>query len=168
LNVAAFPPFAPAQESFAMSLILNIIWVVLGGFIMAVLWFLAGLVAAITIVGLPWARACFNIALFSLWPFGREAVSRETLTGREDLGTGPLGFIGNVIWFLFLGVWLAIGHVFAAVANAVTIIGIPFAWQHLKLAGMSLAPIGITIVDKHVAEEARQRWAMGEVERMRR
>ncbi len=151
-----------------MSLILNIIWVVLGGLVMAVLWFLAGLLAAITIIGLPWARACFTIASFSLWPFGREAISRETLTGREDLGTGPLGLIGNVIWFVFLGIWLAIGHVTAAVATAVTIIGIPFAWQHLKLAGMSLAPIGTAIVDRDVADEARRRWARGEVERMRR
>lgn len=151
-----------------MALILNIIWVVLGGLIMAVLWFLAGILAAITIVGLPWARACFNIALFSLWPFGREAISRATLTGRNDLGTGTLGLLGNIIWFVVFGIWLALGHLTAAIACALTIIGIPFAWQHLKLAGMSLAPIGITIVDKHIAEEARRRWATDEVNRMRR
>jgi uncharacterized membrane protein YccF (DUF307 family) len=151
-----------------MALILNIIWVVFGGLLMAVLWFLAGILAAITIIGLPWARACFNIALFSLWPFGREAISRATLTGRDDLGTGPLGLIGNIVWFLVLGIWLAIGHVVAAIASALTIIGIPFAWQHLKLAGMSLAPIGTTIVDKHIAEEARRRWATTEVDRLRR
>jgi len=149
-----------------MALILNIIWVVLGGLVMAVLWFLAGILAAITIIGLPWARACFNIALFSLWPFGREAISRATLTGRDD--TGPLGLIGNIVWFVVFGIWLALGHLAAAIACALTIIGIPFAWQHLKLAGMSLAPIGITIVDKHIAEEARRRWATTEVDRLRR
>ena len=150
-----------------MAPILNIVWVVFGGLVMALLWFLAGLLAAITIIGLPWARACFNIALFSLWPFGREAIDRKTLTGRADLGTGVAGMIGNIVWLLVLGIWLALAHLVAAVACAVTIIGIPFAWQHVKLAGMSLAPIGITIVDKHVAEAARQRWAAGEVERLR-
>jgi uncharacterized membrane protein YccF (DUF307 family) len=139
-----------------MALILNVIWVIFGGFAMAVAWFFAGCIAAITVVGLPWARACFNIALFTLWPFGREAINRELLTGYEDVGTGPLGFIGNVIWFVLFGIWLAIGHVVAAFACAVTIIGIPFAIPHLRLAAMSLAPIGIAIVDRDVADAARR------------
>ncbi len=134
-----------------MAFILNVIWVLLGGFVMAVAWFLAGLIAAISIIGLPWARACFNIASFSLWPFGREAINRAALTGREDIGTGPLGFLGNIIWLVFFGLWLAIGHILAAIACAVTIIGIPFAVQHVKLAGISLMPIGMTIVDKNIA-----------------
>jgi uncharacterized membrane protein YccF (DUF307 family) len=78
------------------------------------------------------------------------------LTGYEDVGTGPLGFIGNVIWFVLFGIWLAIGHVVAAFACAVTIIGIPFAIPHLRLAAMSLAPIGIAIVDRDVADAARR------------
>ena len=131
-----------------MTLLLNLIWVVLGGLVMATAWFLAGILAAISIIGLPWARACFNIALFSLWPFGREAVHRRDLTGRQDLGTGALGLIGNIIWLVLFGVWLAIGHIVAAVACAVTIIGIPFAIQHIKLAQISLAPIGMAVVDK--------------------
>ena len=131
-----------------MTLLLNILWVIFGGFIMAIGWFLAGVVAAISIVGLPWARACFNIASFSLWPFGREAVSRRELTGRDDLGTGALGLIGNIIWLVVFGVWLAIGHLLAAVACAVTIIGIPFALQHIKLAAISLAPVGMAVVDR--------------------
>ncbi len=139
-----------------MAFILNVIWVLLGGFVMAVAWFLAGLIAAISIIGLPWARACFNIASFSLWPFGREAVNRRDLTGREDIGTGPLGFIGNIIWLVFFGVWLAIGHLVAALACAVTIIGIPFALQHLKLVEISLMPIGMAIVDKQM--RFRQDW----------
>ncbi len=151
-----------------MSLILNIIWLICGGLVMAILWTIAGVLAALTIIGIPWARACFNLASFALWPFGREAISRATLTGRDDLGTGPFGLIGNIIWVILLGFWLALGHVLAAIASALTIIGIPFAWQHLKLAGISLAPIGMTIVDKHIAEEARQRWAAGEVDRLRR
>ncbi len=140
-----------------MSLILNIIWVVFGGLIIACLWFFAGIIAAISVIGLPWARACFTIGVFTLWPFGQEAVSRRLLTGREDIGTGPLGLIGNIIWLLVFGIWLALGHIGAAIACAITIIGIPFAWQHLKLAGLSLMPIGVEIVDKHVAQEARRR-----------
>jgi len=131
-----------------MAFILNVIWVVFGGCVMAFAWFVVGLIAAVSIVGLPWARACFNIALFSLWPFGREAVNRADLTGREDIGTGPLGFVGNIIWLVMFGIWLAIGHVMSAIACAVTIIGIPFAVQHLKLAGISLMPIGMAVVDK--------------------
>jgi uncharacterized membrane protein YccF (DUF307 family) len=139
-----------------MTLLLNLIWVVFGGFVMAVAWFFVGLIAAVSIIGIPWARACFNIASFSLWPFGREAVNRRDLTGREDLGTGPLGFIGNIIWLVVFGVWLAIGHLVAALACAVTLIGIPFALQHLKLVEISLMPIGMAIVDKQ--PRFRQGW----------
>lgn len=126
--------------------ILNILWVIFGGFQMAVGWWLAGLVFAISIIGLPWARAAFNIGLFTLWPFGSEAVDRELVTGREDIGTGPLGVIGNIIWFLLAGWWLALGHLGLALLYAITIIGLPFAWIHLKLIPITLAPIGKTIV----------------------
>ena len=128
------------------SALLNILWVVLGGLVMALGWWLAGLVCAITIVGLPWARSCFVIGLFSLWPFGQEAISRRDLTGRPDLGTGPLGLIGNVVWFLVAGWWLAIGHLTSALACFITIIGIPFGIQHIKLALIALAPVGMTVV----------------------
>ena len=128
------------------SALLNILWVVLGGLVMALGWWLAGLVCAITIVGLPWARSCFVIGLFSLWPFGQEAISRRDLTGRHDLGTGPLGLIGNMLWFLVAGWWLAIGHLTSALACFITIIGIPFGIQHIKLALIALAPVGMTVV----------------------
>jgi uncharacterized membrane protein YccF (DUF307 family) len=128
------------------SALLNILWVVLGGLVMALGWWLAGLACAITIVGLPWARSCFVIGLFSLWPFGQEAISRRELTGRHDLGTGPLGLIGNLLWFLVAGWWLAIGHLTSALACFITIIGIPFGIQHIKLALIALAPVGMTVV----------------------
>ena len=128
-----------------VSFLLNVLWIVFGGFFMALGWVLAAILMAITIVGIPWARAAFNIALFSFLPFGHEAVPRDRY-GREDLGTGPLGVIGNIVWFLLAGLWLAIGHLVAAVGFAVTIIGIPFAWAHLKLAGLALWPIGKEIV----------------------
>lgn len=128
--------------------LLNLIWVVCGGLVMALGWWLAGLLAAITIVGLPWARSCVVIGNFSLWPFGREARSRAELTGHSDLGTGPLGLVGNVIWFLLAGWWLAIGHLTSALACFVTIIGIPFGLQHIKLALIALAPIGLQVVER--------------------
>ncbi|MGE5476421.1 MAG: YccF domain-containing protein [Bacteroidales bacterium] len=142
-----------------MSLILNVIWVICGGLVMALGWLLAAVLMAVTIVGLPWARACLNIALYSLWPFGKDAVSRKLLTGQDDLGTGVLGLIGNVLWFVLAGIWLAIGHVSAAIACAVTIIGIPLAVGHLKLASVALFPVGKAIVAKEVADEARRRAA---------
>ncbi len=129
-----------------VSLLLNIIWIVLGGAWMAFGWLVAAVVMAITIIGIPWARAAFNIAAYTLFPFGFTAISRDAYTGQEDIGTGPLGVIGNIIWLVLAGWWLALGHVVTAVVLAVTIIGIPFAWAHLKLAGIALWPIGKVIV----------------------
>ncbi|NJB69068.1 uncharacterized membrane protein YccF (DUF307 family) [Desulfobaculum xiamenense] len=126
--------------------LLNVLWLVLGGLWMAIGWWLSGVIMILTIIGIPWARSCFVIGTFSLWPFGRVVMDRQDVTGREDIGTGALGLVGNVIWFVLCGIWLAIGHLLAAFANFVTIIGIPFGWQHLKLAVISLAPIGRTVV----------------------
>ena len=139
-----------------MSAIGNFLWFVLGGVFMRLGWWLAGLLAFITIIGIPWGKACFVIGQFTFFPFGREAVSRKELSNKDDIGTGGLGLIGNIIWFVFAGVWLAIGHVISAVLCFLTIIGIPFGIQHLKLAGIALAPIGKTIVSKEVAAAARQ------------
>ncbi len=129
-----------------MIFILNVLWFVLGGFFAGLGWILAGLIMAVTIIGLPWARSCFMIARYSFWPFGYDLVSREDLNGRPDLGTGALGTIGNVIWFVLAGWWLAVMHLSAAVALAISIIGIPFAWAHVKLALASLFPVGKTVV----------------------
>jgi uncharacterized membrane protein YccF (DUF307 family) len=134
----------------------NFLWFILGGFIMGLAWWIVGLLAYITIVGIPWGKACFVIGQFTFFPFGQEAISRNELHQKEDIGTGALGVIGKIIWFIFAGVWLAIGHVMAAICNFITIIGIPFGIQHLKLAGIALAPIGKTIVSKEVAEAARK------------
>jgi uncharacterized membrane protein YccF (DUF307 family) len=139
-----------------MSVIGNFVWFVWGGVLMGLGWWLAGLVAFITIIGIPWGKACFVIGQFAFFPFGKEAVSRKELSNSDDVGTGGLGLIGNIIWFIFAGVWLAIGHLISAVLCFCTIIGIPFAIQHLKLAGIALAPIGKTIVSKEVAAAARK------------
>jgi uncharacterized membrane protein YccF (DUF307 family) len=124
----------------------NIIWFLLGGFFMGITWWLAGIIMFISIIGIPWSKACFVIGTFTFFPFGKKAVSRKDLTGKRDIGTGCPGLIGNVIWFVLCGLWLAIGHVISAILNFISIIGIPFGIQHLKLARISLAPIGKTIV----------------------
>jgi uncharacterized membrane protein YccF (DUF307 family) len=143
----------------AVNLILNILWLVLGGGLLSgAVWLLAGLLFALSIVGLPWARAAINIGFYTLFPFGQTAVARDELSGREDLGTGPLGAIGNIIWLLVIGWWLALGHLVLAVGYAVTIIGLPFAWVHLKLVPIALWPIGQTIVANEVAYGARYGW----------
>lgn len=129
-----------------MNLILNILWLCLGGVWMAAGWLLAALVFAISIIGLPWARAALTIAGLSLMPFGQGRAHRRAVTGVDDLGTGPLGLIGNVVWLVLAGWWLALGHLISAGLMALTIIGLPFAWAHLKLAGLALWPVGRTLV----------------------
>ncbi len=129
-----------------VSLLLNILWLVCGGVWMALGWVIAAFIMAITIVGLPWTWAALNIASYTLLPFGRKAVSRAEYSGLHDIGTGPLGVLGNIVWLVLAGWWLALGHLVTAVLLAVTIIGIPFAWAHLKLAGIALWPIGKEIV----------------------
>lgn len=134
----------------------NLIWFIFGGVLMGLAWILVGLLAFISVVGIPWGKACFVIGLFTFFPFGKEAISRKELSQKDDIGTGALGTVGNVVWFVFAGLWLAIGHVFSAIVCFVTIIGIPFGIQHLKLAGIAIAPIGKTIVSKEVAAAARK------------
>ncbi|HRD28247.1 MAG TPA: YccF domain-containing protein [Caulobacter sp.] len=131
-----------------MRLLLNILWFIFGGFVSGLLWLFGGLVLAVTIVGLPYTMAAWRIAGFAFWPFGKEIVSREIVTGEHDLGTGPLGFLLNVIWFLFAGWYIALSHIVAAVLEAVTIIGLPFAFKDLQLAGIAMAPVGKIVVEK--------------------
>ncbi|MGL4192096.1 MAG: YccF domain-containing protein [Vibrio sp.] len=133
----------------------NIIWFLCGGLVMGLAWWLFGVLAFISIIGIPWGRACFVIGNFSFWPFGYQAIARDELTDQTDIGTSGFGVVGNIIWFILAGFWLAIGHILSAVACFVTIIGIPFALQHLKLAIISLAPIGKTIVSNQDAARAR-------------
>lgn len=146
-------PLADERSISPIALILNIFWLALGGALAALGWFLAALVMAITIIGLPWARAAFDNGVYTLWPFGTKPIARERLYG-EEIGTGPLGFLGNIIWFVLAGWWLAIGHVVAAIGLAITIIGLPFAWAHLKLAGFALWPIGRTLAHSDLRRRA--------------
>lgn len=130
-----------------MTLLLNILWFIFGGWISGLLWILGGVLLAITIVGLPYSGAAFRMAGFAFWPFGKEVVSRDEI-GEGDLGTGPLGFLLNVIWFLLAGWYIALSHLIIAVAEAITIIGLPFAFKDLQMAGFALAPIGKTVIKR--------------------
>ena len=129
-----------------VSLLLNILWIVFGGAWMAFGWLIAAVIMAITIIGLPWARAAFNIAVYTLLPFGQQGGVARRLHRPRGHRHRALGLIGNIIWLVLAGWWLALGHLITAVVLAVTIIGIPFAWAHLKLAGIALWPIGKMIV----------------------
>ena len=121
-----------------MRLLLNVLWFIFGGWISGTLWILAGLVFAITIVGLPWTPAAFRIAGFSYWPFGKAMVDRDA---------GVSSVLLNVLWLILAGWWLALHHLVLAAGLAVTIIGIPFAWQHVKLAILSLTPVAKGVVE---------------------
>ncbi|MFD4357764.1 YccF domain-containing protein [Nocardia sp. NPDC058518] len=128
-----------------VQLILNVLWVVLCGFWMALGYLLAALICFILIVTIPFGIASLRLAGYVLWPFGR------TVVDKPSAGAGSL--IGNVIWFVFAGWWLALGHVFTSIALAVTIIGLPFAWANLKLVPLSLFPLGHDVVS---ADAVRQ------------
>ncbi len=138
-----------------VSFVLNVLWVVTGGIWMALGWLFAAVLMAVSIIGIPWARSAVTIARYTLLPFGQTAVRRDEFRGREDIGTGAIGFLGNVVWFVLAGWWLALGHLLAAVGLAITIIGIPFAWAHLKLALLALWPVGTEIVSNDEADRRR-------------
>ena len=123
-----------------LNFLLNILWLIFGGLLAAVAWVVAALIMAITIIGIPWCFSALRIALYTFLPFGQEMRSRPD--------AGVLSVVGNIIWFVFAGWWLAIIHLVRALGLAITIIGIPFAWAHLKLAGASLAPVGTEIVPR--------------------
>jgi uncharacterized membrane protein YccF (DUF307 family) len=121
-----------------MRLILNVIWLVFGGLWMAVGYLAAAIVSFVLIVTIPFGFASLRIASYALWPFGRTIVDKPTA------GSGAL--VGNVIWVVLFGVWLAIGHLVSAAAMALTIVGLPLALANLKLIPVSLMPLGKQIV----------------------
>lgn len=122
-----------------MRLLLNLIWLVFGGLWLALGYAIVALVMFILIITIPFGIAAARMALFCLWPFGR------TLVRRPDAGAGSL--IGNIIWFLLAGWWLALGHLITAVLMCLTIIGIPLGLANFKLIPVSLTPFGRDIVD---------------------
>jgi uncharacterized membrane protein YccF (DUF307 family) len=125
--------------------LLNLIWLVFGGLLLALGYAIVALVMFILIITIPFGIASARIALFCLWPFGR------TLVRRSDAGAGSL--IGNVIWFVLAGWWLALGHLLSGLLMCITIIGIPLGLANFKLIPVSLTPFGRDIVD---LEQARR------------
>ncbi|MEE4541898.1 YccF domain-containing protein [Streptomyces sp. V4-01] len=121
-----------------MRTILNVIWLILCGLWMCLGYFLAGLLLCITIIGIPFGIAAFRIGIYALWPFGYTAVERR------DAGAGS--FVGNVLWVILAGWWLALGHIVTGLALCITIIGIPFGIANFKLIPLSLMPLGKEIV----------------------
>ena len=121
-----------------MRTLLNLIWLIFAGFWLALGYFLAGVICCVLIITIPFGIAAFRIGVFALWPFGK------TIVRRGDAGT--LSMIGNVIWFVFAGLWLAIGHVVSGVALCLTVIGIPLGLANFKLIPVSLMPLGVEIV----------------------
>ncbi|WP_159798567.1 YccF domain-containing protein [Puerhibacterium puerhi] len=121
-----------------MKTLLNIIWLVLSGLWLALGYALAGVICCVLVVTIPWGIAAFRIAAFALWPFGRTVVEKPT--------SGVGAALGNVVWLLVAGIWLAIGHVVTSIPLFVSIVGIPLGWANLKLIPISLMPLGKEIV----------------------
>lgn len=132
------------DDSEMIRTILNIIWLVLSGWILFLGYMLAGILLSITIIGIPWAIASFRIANYALWPFGRRVVPKET--------AGFASMLGNIVWLILAGWWLAVLHIITGIAQCVTIIGIPMGIADFKMIPVSLMPIGTKIVSTRTSE----------------
>lgn len=128
-----------------MRFILNVIWLIFGGLVLAIGYALVAVVMCILIITIPFGIAAFRMALFCLWPFGR------TIVRRADHGAPST--VGNIIWFILAGWWLALGHLVSGVLQCITIIGIPLGLANFKLIPVSLTPLGRQIVS--IDEAAR-------------
>src|SRR5215471_3600011 len=122
-----------------MRLILNVLWLIFFGFFIALAYVLAGIICFILIITIPFGIASFRIANYALWPFGRTTVRAPE--------AGAASTVGNIIWLIFAGWWLALGHLAVGITQCVTIIGIPFGLANFKLIPISLFPLGVRIVD---------------------
>ena len=121
-----------------INLILNIVWLIIWGLWMAIGYAVLGLLMFVFIITIPWGIASFRIANYVLWPFGRTTVERPD--------AGAASFVGNIIWLIFAGIWLALGHIVAGIGFCLTIIGIPFGIANFKMVPISLVPLGREIV----------------------
>lgn len=125
----------------------NFIWFIFGGFISGLLWWLVALIMIITVIGIPFSRACFEIGLLAFFPFGKEIVKKSDI-GNTTLIGNSFGFLANIVWFIFGGLWIFLTELFAGVLLCITVIGIPFGIQHFKLGFLALAPVGKRVVTK--------------------
>ncbi len=149
----------------------NVIWFVLGGWYLALLWLLGGTLFAISIVGLPLTIAALQMAYLSAWPFGKDVVHIRELDDRgvtaSTATTGTIGFIVNIIWAFTFGIILFVAYLVAGILCCLTILGIPFGLQSFKLAGLSFWPVGRRVVPKEVADVAREENARARLARYR-
>lgn len=122
-----------------MRTLLNVIWLVLSGVWLFLAYALAALIMFVLIITIPWGIAAWRIGVYSLWPFGNTVVDKPT--------AGVFSLLGNIVWVVLAGWWLAIGHIISAVGLAITIIGIPFAIANIKMVPVALLPLGKQIVD---------------------
>lgn len=149
----------------------NVIWFVFGGAILALVWLMGAVVFAISIVGLPLTRAALEMAKMSAFPFGKTVVHVRELDGKElfatTAATGTIGFIFNILWAFTFGITLFFGYIIAGIFNCLTIIGIPFGLQAFKLAAISLWPVGRRVVSLELADAARNRNALKQLDAIR-
>lgn len=124
-----------------MNLLLNVIWLIFGGFIVVIAYLLGGLLLCITIIGIPFGIQCFKLAGLALAPFGREIREKEP-------PSGALAVIMNIIWIILPGLELAVFHLFMALIFAITIVGLPLAAQHLKMTRLAILPFGFRVTDR--------------------
>lgn len=145
-----------------MAFVGNLLWFVFGGGLIAwFLWVILGLLMAITIIGIPFAKAAFRIAGFAAFPFGRELIDGRLIGEKRMLGTGFVNFL----WVVLAGLWLAISHAVAGIAYCITLIGIPFGLAHFKLAAVCFAPLGKRPVSSELAVQARHRAASADLDK---
>ncbi|MBI1343562.1 MAG: YccF domain-containing protein [Terrimonas sp.] len=122
-----------------MNFLGNLIWLIFGGFIAALGYFIGGIILSITIIGIPFGLQCFKLAGLVLWPFGKQVVS-------STRDSGCLSLMANIIWILCAGIWITINHIIMGIILYITIIGIPWGRQHFKLVEISLMPFGKRII----------------------
>lgn len=149
----------------------NVIWFVLGGAILALIWLIGAAIFALTIIGLPLARASIEMAKISAFPFGKDVVHVRELDAKglsaKTAATGAIGFVVNVIWACTFGIVLFVSYLISGVLNCLTIIGIPFGIQAFKLAGISFWPVGRRVVSLELANVAREQNARDKLAKIR-
>lgn len=150
-----------------MSLILNILNFVLGGFLTILGWLFATMMSAVLIVTLPYTRGCWEISKMSLIPFGNDIIHIKYLEPTHSF-SNSLGTVLNIVWFILFGWWLCLAHIFSGIAQCLTIIGIPVGLANFKLAAIALFPVGQRVVPKEVAQLARQQAAQQQFNQYRK
>ena len=149
----------------------NILWFVFGGWYLALMWLIGGLLFAISIIGLPLTRAALEMAKLSAFPFGKDVIHVRELDEKEvsatTATTGTIGFIFNILWAISFGWILFLAYIFAGVLSCLTILLIPFGLQSFKLAGISFWPVGRRVVTKEVAQMVRERAANKQLDKIR-